>query len=162
MEKIKFIDSKNGYRLNFIEDSKQTTELPKDIDLSIIVKSNNGYWARKKGDHEELGTKVYYSKDKKNWIPAYRDKKNGHKTLTNGRTQVGKQFYRAKQNGTTVATIGRNVLTWYTGNNISRVNYSKEIDHVNGDYTDDRLSNLERVTPSENIKRRNELALSYA
>ena len=161
MKNIKHIDSKNGYRLNFV-DTKQTIETPKDIDLSSIVKSTNGYWARKIGEHEELGTQVYYSKDKKNWIKAYRDRKNGHSTQVGGKTQVGKYIYRAKANGTTVATIGRNVLTWYTANNISKVNYSKEIDHVNGDYTDDRLSNLERVTPSENIKRRNQLILAQS
>ena len=154
-----FIDSKNGYRIVFKDAVK---ELPEDIDLSCIVKSNNGYWTRKIGEREELGTQVYYSKDKKNWIKAYRDKKNFSANLSGGKTQVGKYIYRAKANGTTVATIGRNVLTWYTANNISRVNYNKEIDHVSGDYTDDRLSNLERVTPSENIKRRFQMQLSEA
>lgn len=149
------IESANGYRLRFV-DKKDKPDIPEDLDLSTIIKSKNGYWARKIGEHEELGTQVYYSKDRKRWIKGYRDRKSSYKGEGNNRTQVGKYIYRAKDKGTTVATIGRNVITWYTANNISRVNYSREIDHLDGDYTNDRLSNLERVTPGENIKRRNQ------
>jgi hypothetical protein len=157
LDNKKFIDSKNGYRIRFID--KEKRELPSDIDLSCVVKSNNGYWAKRIGEREELGSKVYYSPDKKNWYPAYKDKKTSHSTQIGAKTQVGKIIYRARVNGK-VLSIGKNILTWYTANNISRVNYNKEIDHVNGDYTDDRLSNLERVTPSENIKRRIQMQLA--
>lgn len=153
-----YIDSLNGYRLRFT-DKKPTRPMPKDIDLSCIVKSRNGYWTRRIGEREELGTKVYYSPDRKNWYPAYRDKKTGYSSLNNNKTQVGKFIYRAKLEGSR-PSIGRNVLTWYTANNINRVNYNKEIDHVDGDFTNDRLSNLERVTPQENIRRRLELQIA--
>lgn len=149
-----YIDSRNGYRLRFI-DKRDPKELPEDIDLNSIVKSKNGYWARKIGENQELGTQVYYSRDRKHWIKGYRDRKSVNPKDPGGRTQVGKYIYRAKENGTTVATIGRNVLTWYTANGIRSVNYNKEIDHINGDFTNDRADNLERVTPSQNIKRRN-------
>ena len=50
-------------------------------------------------------------------------------------------------------SISRNVLTWYANNRIHNSLDDFEIDHVNGDFTDDRLSNLEQVDHKENIRR---------
>ena len=120
-------------------------------DLNNIVKTNNGFWARRLGEHYNLGTVAYYSPDGEHWVRAYRTTKNGNNVL-GSRTQAGKFIYRAYYESKRVS-IGRNVLTWYTANGEKEVIKGWEIDHVNGDYTNDDLDNLEKVSHSENIKR---------
>lgn len=152
---IKFIDSNNGYRLRFVDN------VPPDIDLNNIVQTSNGFWAKLEGEHYELGSKVYYSKNKRDWVPAYAQKKNVSPNMKSPeKVQEGKIIYRTdgrRANGWGYKSIGRNILTWYTGNKVKKVREDLQIDHIDGDFTNDHLHNLERVSPSENIKRRNAL-----
>lgn len=97
-------------------------------------------------------TKAYCSEDEgKTWHVCYLEKKSD---APSGRTQAGKAFFRTPKLSKGRVSIGRNVLTWYANKGPHEVDYSKEIDHKNGKFTDDRLGNLEPVTPSENKKRR--------
>lgn len=97
-------------------------------------------------------TKAYCSEDEgKTWHVCYLEKKSD---APSGRTQTGKAFFRTPKLSKGRVSIGRNVLTWYANKGPHEVDYSLEIDHVNGNFTDDHLSNLEPVTPSENKKRR--------
>lgn len=132
-----------------------TPEQVKDLvdTENYVVGKNNIWFAKPKGGKENF-RKAYVSADQgKSWYPAYVQVKN---EAPSGRTQVGKINFQGKINGQSYY-IGRNVLTWYANNNIHEVDYSQEIDHINGDFTDDSLKNLRRITPQENIKHRNEL-----
>ena len=164
MDNVKFIDSQNGYRLRFID--KPVKNFPSDIDLDNIVQSSNGYWARVKGEYQELGSKVYFSKNRKEWIPAYAQRKNKTPNMSNPeKLQEGKVIYKTDprhSRGWGVNTIGKNIITWYTGNGVKKVRPDLQIDHIDGDFTNDNLDNLERVTPSENLKRRESLRLANA
>lgn len=147
---LKDINTINGYRIRFIDRTYPTADL-EEIDLDNIVKTGNGFWARKLGEHYNLGTIAYYSPDGKNWVRAYIDRKSAN-SFSETRTQKGKFIYRACYEGKKVS-IGKNVLTWYAANGEKEVIKGWEIDHINGDYTNDTLANLEKVSHSENIKR---------
>ena len=151
-----------GFEKSFLEPVEDsmiqdvlTPEQVKDLvdTENYVVGKNNIWFAKPKGEKENF-RKAYISADQgKSWYPAYVQVKN---EAPSGRTQVGKINFQGKINGQSYY-IGRNVLTWYANNNIHEVDYSQEIDHINGDFTDDRLENLRRITPQENIKHRNEL-----
>lgn len=137
-----------------INDAKR--DITSEIDLNNIVQTDNGYWARKKGESNLL-TVAYYSPDKKEWYKASPNVVRESVNTKKGKLQVGKiNFYNRKYN----KRIGRNVLTWYTANGGGRTQKGYHIDHINGDYTDDRLSNLEKVTEQENARRREVLKAS--
>lgn len=123
-----------------------------DIDTSNYVVGKNGVWfARLKGESSML-SKAFCSADKgKTWHTCYLETKS---PAPDGRTQAGKYIFRTSTTFPGPRTsIGRNVLTWYAANHVHNVDDVLQIDHVNGNYTDDRLSNLERVSASENIRR---------
>jgi hypothetical protein len=106
-----------------------------------------------------LLTKAFCSEDEgQTWHKCYLEKKT---KAPSGRTQVNKAFFRSPRLNKGRVSIGRNVLTWYANNGIHEVDYNYEIDHIDGDHTNDKLSNLERVTPSENKRRRNMVKESY-
>lgn len=144
---------KTRYWVNWIdslEDAKVINE--EDIDKANYVIGKNDVWFAKSKKDSSLLKVAYCSNDNgKTWYTCYLEKKSD---APSGRTQVGKLFFRTGSGFPGQRTsIGRNVLTWYTNNHIHRIDPSLEIDHINGDFTDDRLNNLERVTKSENIKR---------
>lgn len=128
-------------------------EVKKLIDIDNYVIGQRGYWFAKPKGEIELFNKAFVSPDQgKHWYPMHLETKTG---APSGRTQTGKFIFRGKPKGENVS-IGRNVLTWYANHNEHQVDYNYEIDHINGQYTDDRLENLEKVTKEENAKRRNE------
>lgn len=122
------------------------------IDISNAVSSNGYLWAKDKSESELL-TKAYWSADNgKTWNSCGLYPKQPDRSSRGNRTQAGKWMFAATNAKGQRKTIGRNILTWYVNNGGGSVDPSLEIDHINGDYTDDKLSNLRRVTHSENVK----------
>lgn len=145
------------YHNEIMHDSVNDTPADiEDIDTSNYVVGNNGVWFAKPKSQRDMFDIAYASNDKgKTWHTCNKEKKSASSTR-GSQTQAGKIFFRTSSSFPGPRTsIGRNVLTWCSNNNEHHLPYGYEIDHVDGNYLNDRLSNLEKVTHSENIKRRN-------
>lgn len=138
---------------NLVLDEIDPSKVNELIDVENYVVGKNGTWFAKPKNEKENFKRAYISIDQgDHWFPAYATAK---REAPSGRTQVGKVNMAGVIKGKGYY-MGRNVLTWYANQGIHEVDYSKEIDHKNGDFTDDRFENLRRVTPEENIRFRNE------
>ena len=134
-----------------VKDSINDMSVPLEkVDAKNYVVNHAGVWFAKPLGQRDNFTEAFYSTDEgKTWHKATMEKKSSNGS--NGRTQSGKIFFRSSNPRT---SIGRNVLTWYSNNNKHDVDYSLEIDHIDEDYTNDRLDNLQRITPAENKAKR--------
>lgn len=145
LEEIGFYDSVD------IDDAQVD---PSVVDTDNYVENVNGVWfARAKGESSLL-SKAYCSSDNgKTWHTCTLETKSSN---NDNRTQTGKYIFRTSQAKDYLgprSSIGRNVLTWCSANKEHKLPNGYEIDHIDGDYTNDKLSNLQKVTHSENIKR---------
>lgn len=129
------------------------------IDVDNYVIGTRGIWyARLKGEKEFL-TRAFCSADQgATWHECYIEVKSSNPKERHARTQAGKAIVRTPRavgfNGPRTS-IGMNVLTWYAAHAPRQaVDYTLHIDHKDDDYTNDQLSNLDRITPEENYKKR--------
>lgn len=128
---------------------------PSEVDAQNYVVGKGGVWFAKAKNESSFLNKAFCSADNGDtWHTCGLERKSENPGDPSKRTQVGKyMFYTSSTLPTSKIRMGRNVLTWYANAGIHRIDESKQIDHINGDYTDDRLSNLERVSAAENIRR---------
>jgi len=130
---------------------------PEEVDSANYVVGNNGVWfARAKGE-KSLLTKAYCSNDKgKTWHTCNLEVKTENKAHP-GQTQAGKYFFRTASSFDGPRTaIGRNVLTWYAAHGEHNYKEGYQIDHIDNNYRNDELSNLQRITREENLRKMKE------
>lgn len=126
---------------------------PDKIDTENYVENSTGTmrFARAKGEEEYL-TKAYCSNDEgKTWHTCYLQERNTSPNVKSS-IQVGKMLFASSSTTGARNYIGRNVLTYCAANGIHKLESGKEIDHINGDYSDDRLSNLRMLSHEDNVK----------
>lgn len=126
---------------------------PDKIDTENYVENSTGTmrFARAKGEEEYL-TKAYCSNDEgKTWHTCYLQERNTSPNVKSS-IQVGKMLFASSSTTGAKNYIGRNVLTYCAANGIHKLESGKEIDHINGDYSDDRLSNLRMLSHEDNVK----------
>lgn len=157
------IKTLNGYKIKFIDKDFEdrptlvTLEELHTIDTNNYVIGQKNIWFAKPREEVDMFNVAYASCDGgRTWYRCTREVKSICHTA-GSRTQAGKVFFRTpKIFPLGRVAISRNVLTWYANNKIHNSLDEYEIDHVDGDFTNDRIDNLERVDHSENIRRMRE------
>ena len=158
------IKTLNGYKIKFVDKNNLDFEdrCPvlieeqgvSNIDTDNYVIGQKNIWFAKPIGEVDMFDIAYASCDGgQTWYRCSRETKSFCHTAGT-RTQAGKVFFRTpKSFPLGRVAMSRNVLTWYANNGEHNSLDAYEIDHVDGDFTNDRLSNLEKVDHSENIRR---------
>ena len=160
------IKTLNGYKIKFIDKDCSRFEdepilMPKEkifmIDVDNYVIGQKGVWFAKPRGVVDMFEVAYASCDEgRTWYRCYKKAKSPHHTA-GSRTQAGKILFRTSPRFPLgEVSMGRDVLTWYSNNKVHNSLDGLEIDHKDGDYTNDKLTNLEQVHPRENLRRMRE------